>query len=226
MVATTFELARSLFHPALSISARHFVERHLPATAASWVRAYGRTGAIHCYRNNRNALLLHLGLLDDNAQRWALVRQRLLPRHLPLPTYGVQTPPEAQDLKFRVVKGARYLQLLLQRGLFHLRSLGGLLLSTPALAHSASAAAKRSRGTRPALTLNWSRPRPIGFLDRDNRRPEVGSHSKHLKPEFGRHCDAAHLAGGDQLPIEADKLVAGNRNAEIYNVQSVEKVGP
>ena len=131
MVATTLELARSLFLPALSAPVRHFIERHLPAAAASWVRAYGRTGAIHCYRNNRNALLLHLGLLDDNAQRWALVRQRLLPRHLPLPTYGVQTPPEAQDLKFRVVKGARYLQLLSQRGLFHLRSLGGLLSQLP-----------------------------------------------------------------------------------------------
>ena len=141
MVATTFELARSLFHPALSSSARQFVERHLPATAASWVRAYGRTGAIHCYRKNRNALLLHLGLLNDNAQRWALVCQRLLPRHLPLPTYGVQTPPEAQDLKFRVVKAARYLGLLLQRGLFHIRSLSELLFNS----HSGSSRLRRQR---------------------------------------------------------------------------------
>jgi hypothetical protein len=131
MVATTFELARHLFRPALSAPVRHFIERHLPATAASWVRAYGRTGAIHCYRKNRNALLLHLSLLENNGRRWALVRQRLLPRHLPLPTYGVQTPQEAQSLKFRAVKMARYLSLLLQRGLFHIRSLTELVFQLP-----------------------------------------------------------------------------------------------
>jgi len=131
MVATTFELARVLFGPALSSTVRHFIKRHLPATAGSWVRAYGRTGAIHCYRKNRNALLLHLSLIENNARRWALLRQRLLPRHLPLPTYGVQTPQEAQDLTFRAVKAARYLGLLLQRGLFQVRSLTELFLQLP-----------------------------------------------------------------------------------------------
>jgi Uncharacterised nucleotidyltransferase len=133
MVATTFELARSLFRPALCLPVRQFVERHLPATAASWVRAYGRSGAIHCYRRNRNALLLHLGLLNDNAQRWALVWQRLLPRHLPLPTYGVQIPQAEQNLRFRVVKTARYLELLLRRGLFQIRSLAELFFDLPVL---------------------------------------------------------------------------------------------
>ena len=155
MVATTFELARSLFHPALSLSARHFIERYLPATAASWVRAYGRTGAIHCYRKNRNALLLHLGLLNDNAQRWALVRQRLLPRHLPLPTYGVQTPPEAQDLKFRVVKACSLPAVALTAWPVSRSIAGRTAFTTPTLAHSASAATKRSRGTRPALLEMW-----------------------------------------------------------------------
>jgi hypothetical protein len=131
MVATTFELARILFSPVLSPPIQNLIERFLPAAAASWVHAYGRTGAIHCYRKNRNALLLHLGLLDNNSRRWALVRQRLLPRHLPLPTYGVQTPEEAQDLKFRVVKGAQYLGLLFRRGLFHVRSLTELLIQLP-----------------------------------------------------------------------------------------------
>ncbi|MGH9427188.1 MAG: nucleotidyltransferase family protein [Terriglobia bacterium] len=131
IAATTFELARSLFCPALSSPVRHFIERHLPATAASWLRAYGRTGAVHCYRKNRNALLLHLALLDNDSRRWALVRQRLLPRHLPLPTYGVQIPHEAQSLGFRVVKAARYLGLLLQRGLFHIRSLTELCFQLP-----------------------------------------------------------------------------------------------
>jgi len=131
MVATTFELASSLFRPALYPAVSQFIERHLPATAASWVRAYGRSGAIHCYRKNRNALLLHLGLLNDNAQRWALVWQRLLPRHLPLPTYGVQIPQTEQNLRFRVVKAARYLALVIQRGLFQLRSLIELLFDLP-----------------------------------------------------------------------------------------------
>jgi putative nucleotidyltransferase-like protein len=131
LVATTFELARSLFRPALYPAVSQFIERHLPATAASWVRTYGRSGAIHCYRRNRNALLLHLGLLNDSAQRWALVWQRLLPRHLPLPTYGVQTPKEAQDLKFRLAKAARYVDLLCRRGLFQLRSLFELSFQLP-----------------------------------------------------------------------------------------------
>ena len=131
LVATTFELASFLFRPALYPPVRQFIERHLPATAASWVRAYGRSGAIHCYRRNRNALLLHLGLLNSNAQRWALVWQRLLPRHLPLPTYGVQTPLVEQSLRFRVVKAARYVGLLLQRGLFHIRSLSELFFQLP-----------------------------------------------------------------------------------------------
>ena len=131
MVATTFELARSLFRPALYPLVRQFIVARLPATAASWVCAYGRTGAIHCYRKNRNALLLHLGLLNDNGQRWALVWQRLLPRHLPLPTYGVQAPKEAQDLKFRLAKAARYVDLLCRRGLFQLRSLFELSFQLP-----------------------------------------------------------------------------------------------
>jgi hypothetical protein len=133
MVATTFELASSLFRPALHPPVRQFIERYLPATAASWMHAYGRTGAIHCYRNNRNGFLLHLGLLDNNARRWALLRQRLLPRHLPLPTYGVQTPRETQDLRFRVVKAARYLGLLLHRSLFQIRSLTELFFQLPVL---------------------------------------------------------------------------------------------
>jgi hypothetical protein len=131
MVATTFELAKSLFRPALYPPVRQFIAAHLPATAASWVHAYGRTGAVHCYRKSRNALLLHLGLLNDNGQRWALVWQRLLPRHLPLPTYGVQIPEAEQNLRFRVVKTARYLALVIQRGLFHLRSLTELLFDLP-----------------------------------------------------------------------------------------------
>lgn len=131
MVATTFELATFLFRPALSSPVKQFIEGHLPATAASWVRAYGRTGAIHCYRKNRNALLLHLSLLDNQSRRWDLLRERLLPRHLPLPTYGVQIPPEAQDLKFHVAQATRYLGLLVQRGLFHIRSLSQLLFQLP-----------------------------------------------------------------------------------------------
>jgi len=131
MAATTFELAKTLFRPALCSPVQHFVKGHLPAIAESWVGAYGRTGAIHCYRNNRNGLLLHLGLLDNNARRWALLRQRLLPRHLPLPTYGVQTPQEAQDLRFRVAKVARYVGLLWQRGLFQIRSLCELFFQLP-----------------------------------------------------------------------------------------------
>jgi putative nucleotidyltransferase-like protein len=131
MVATTFELARSLFRPALYPPVRQFIATRLPATAASWVLAYGRTGAIHCYRKNRSALLLHLGLLNDNGQRWTLVRQRLLPRHLPLPTYGVQIPEAEQNLRVRVVKAARYLALLLQRSLFQIRSLSELFFQLP-----------------------------------------------------------------------------------------------
>jgi putative nucleotidyltransferase-like protein len=131
MVATTFELARTVFRPDLSLPVQHFVKRHLPAPGASWVRAYGRAGAIHCYRNNRNGLLLHFGLLENNARRWTLLRQRLIPRHLPLPTYGVQTPREAQDLKFRLAKAAGYAGLLWQRGLFQLRSLSELFFQLP-----------------------------------------------------------------------------------------------
>ena len=131
MVATTFDLAGNLFRPALSSPVRAFIERQLPATAASWVRAYGRTGAIHCYRRNRNGLLLHFSLMGKSSRRWALLRRRLIPRHLPLPTYGVQVPLEAHDLKFRVTQAVRYLGLLLQRSLFHVRSLVELVFQLP-----------------------------------------------------------------------------------------------
>ena len=154
MVATTFELARSLFHPALSLSARHFVERHLPATAASWVRAYGRTGAIHCYRNNRNALLLHLGLLDDNADVGPLFVRGFSLVIFRSPTYGVQTPPEAQDLKFRVVKTCSIPRVALTAWLVSHPIAGRTAFQLPLWLIRDSAAAKRSRGTRPALTLN------------------------------------------------------------------------
>ncbi len=130
-VATTFELARCLFLGVLPPPIRPFVSRHLPTTAESWVRAYGRSGAIHCYRKNKNALLLHLSLLDSNPKRWVLLRRRLLPRHLPLPSFGVQVPPEAQSLTFRMVKAVRYLGLLLHRCTFHVRSLAELCFHIP-----------------------------------------------------------------------------------------------
>ena len=132
MVATTVELAKFLFRPALSAPLSAFVERNLPVTARSWIEVYGRDGAVHCYRKNRNALLLHLSLLESNASRWALLRQRLVPRHLPLPTYGVQIPKERETLKVRVVKAARYVTLVLQRGLFQLRALLALAFQLPA----------------------------------------------------------------------------------------------
>jgi hypothetical protein len=46
------------------------------------------------------------------------------------------------------------------------------------------------------------------------------------KPKLGRYRDAAHLARGDQLSIETDKLVTWNWDSQIYDVQSVQEVGP
>ena len=120
-------------------------------------------------------------------------------------------------------------QLLLQRGLFHLRSLSELLFTTPPLAHSAQRQ-RRDSGHEAGVPLNVGvglRTTTRGLPRPRQSPPRVGSHFKHFsKSEFGRNCDAAHLTGCDQLTIETDKLVAGNRNSEIYNVQSVQKVGP
>src|SRR5262245_28785600 len=47
-----------------------------------------------------------------------------------------------------------------------------------------------------------------------------------LEPELCRHGDAAHLASGDQLAIEADKLVAWDGDSQVYYIQRIEEVCP
>jgi hypothetical protein len=96
-----------------------------PASFRSAATAHmGRLGRTGRFTASRNATV-DLGQHNGHGGLAAS------PRHLPLPTYGVQILEAEQNLTLRVVKAARYLGLLLQRSLFQIRSLSELFFQLP-----------------------------------------------------------------------------------------------
>ncbi len=129
--ALMFGLARHCFGGTLSPSLQAMIDNHLSPACDLWIRRYGKGEAIHCYRRSKNAIFLHLDFVESYASRWILIRRKLIPRHLPLASYGVQTPTHRQNLSFQLRQPFYYFQQLLERMTFHLSSLVGLSIQFP-----------------------------------------------------------------------------------------------
>ena len=129
--ALMFGLARHCFGGTLAPSLQTMIDGHLSPACDLWIRRYGRGEAIHCYRRSKNAIFLHLDFVKSYASRWILIWRKLIPRHLPLASYGVQTPPQRQNLRFRLRQRFYYFQQLLERLTFHLSSLVELSIQFP-----------------------------------------------------------------------------------------------
>jgi hypothetical protein len=131
-VATMFQLACQLFSVPPAPIVRQFIDEYLSAAAELWIRTYGKAEAIYCYRRSKHAIFLHLDMMDSFSSQLVVIRRKMIPEHLPLPSFGVQTPNHRQDTKFRLAKRLRYVGRIFQRAGFHCLSLGGLLTQLPA----------------------------------------------------------------------------------------------
>jgi hypothetical protein len=122
LAATVFALSASLFRPTLDSSLRAWIHASLPSNSKRWIGHYARRDAIHGYRANKNTLLLHLSLVDKRMDRWAVLRRRVFPSHLPLPTYGVHIPDSGKRFRVKVLAAGRYAGFLLKRMIYHVLS--------------------------------------------------------------------------------------------------------
>ena len=132
MVATVLALGVKLFQPATSPSLRSWIGVHLPQGAERWIKTYGYRDAVHGYRENKNVIFLHLSLLDKREDQWEILKQKLLPRHLPLPISGIYLPEEKKGVILRGFHSLLYLGYLARRAFFHAASFVGLCLNLPA----------------------------------------------------------------------------------------------
>lgn len=129
--ATMFELACHVFNFIPTAIVRQSIAEHLTASSYLWIHRYGRLESIHCYRRSKKAVLLHLGFIDGSFSKLALLWKKMIPRHLPLSAFGVQTPREKQNLRFRTAKALHDGCNILGRTYFQVLSLIDLLIQLP-----------------------------------------------------------------------------------------------
>jgi len=130
-VATMFELACQVFAVSPVSGIQHFIDDHLSSAGDLWIRKYGWRESVHCYRQSKAPIFLHLDFVTGHSLQWAVIRRKIIPRRLPLPSFGVQVSPEKQGLSFRMLKGLHYGRQLFQRSCFHFLSLIKLLIQFP-----------------------------------------------------------------------------------------------
>ncbi len=122
MVATAFALAINLFRPVVDQPLSSWISANLPPGAKLWIITYGCWDATEGYRKNKNVLFLHFSLLDNRADRWAVLKRRLLPEHFPLPTSGIQVSDEDRGFRFRLFNFLAYVVQVIRRIVFHIAS--------------------------------------------------------------------------------------------------------
>jgi hypothetical protein len=121
--AIMFSLASAVFNPSLSEEVRQLISTSLTAAGGLWIQSYGRKEALQCYRRSKSSVFLHLDLVESGSSKRAVLRQKLLPRHLPLSPYGVEVPRQQLSLASLLFNRIRYLRFLITRGWFHFQSL-------------------------------------------------------------------------------------------------------
>jgi len=122
LVATGVALAVNLFRPAVDRSLSSWLTGNLSPGVKLWITTYGYWDAISGYKKNKNVLFLHFSLLSRQADRWAVLKRKLFPEHLPLATSGIQFSSENRGLRFRLINFLAYICLVLRRTAFHLAS--------------------------------------------------------------------------------------------------------
>jgi len=129
--ATVFELACRIFRVQPAAIVTQFVSEHLSPAASVWIESYGLKESIHCYRRSKSSVFLHLDFVDGLVQKGAVVSRKLIPRHLPVSSFGVQTPIEKQDRCFRAFKLLHDSVERVQRFFFHSMTLAVFLFQFP-----------------------------------------------------------------------------------------------
>ena len=132
MVGTTFALAVRLFQPETSVPLEGWIRENLIPGAERWIETFGARDAPHGYRENKNVIFLHLSLLDRKVDQWGILKQRLLPRHLPLAVAGIYLPDEEKGALLRSFHFLLYFGYLARRTFFHVVSFFRLCLHLPA----------------------------------------------------------------------------------------------
>ena len=132
MVGTTFALAVRLFQPEASVLLEGWIHQNLIPGAERWIKTFGVRDAPHGYRENKNVIFLHLSLLDRKVDQWGVLRQRLLPRHIPLAVEGIYLPDEERGVLLRSFHFLIYFGYLARRTFFHVVSFFWLCLQLPA----------------------------------------------------------------------------------------------
>jgi hypothetical protein len=129
--AILFALAKEVFNPLINEDVKELISTSLTAAGGLWIQSFGRKEALHCYRESKSILFLHLDLVENASAKRAILRQKLLPRHLPLSPYGVEVPRQHLSLPSRLLNWIKYLRFLTTRGWFHFRSLFWYLAQWP-----------------------------------------------------------------------------------------------
>lgn len=129
--ATIFELARRTFDAEPAPMVRQFMSEHLSPAAAMWIEKYGVQESIHCYRRSKSAVFLHLDFAEGLVGKGVVIGRKLIPRHLPVSSFGVQTPVEQQNRRFHSFKLLHDSSQLVRRVFFHALALAGFMLQLP-----------------------------------------------------------------------------------------------
>jgi hypothetical protein len=124
--AVAFLLARSWFACNLPAVAEEEVAA-LPAPVRNWFEVYGWSPLEGMFHPNKDELWLHLSLAETWADRYSILRRRLLPVSLPGPVDAVHIPEEEMTLPRRIRKQSRYLAHVCSRTWLHTRLLAPTL---------------------------------------------------------------------------------------------------
>ena len=130
-VATIFKLACRIFNAETGPMVTQFMNLYLSPAAEIWLERYGVRESIHCYRGSKSALFLHMDFVEGLVGKGTVVGRKLIPRHLPLSSFGVQTPTEKQNRRFRSFKLLNDSSQLVRRILFHTLTLATFLVQLP-----------------------------------------------------------------------------------------------
>jgi putative nucleotidyltransferase-like protein len=129
--ALIFELACRVFHAQVGTAVSQFVIEHLSPATAAWIEEYGVRESIYCYRRSKSAIFLHLDFVEGVVAKSTVTARKLIPRHPPLSSFGIHTPEDGQDRKFRSRKLLSDSSHFVQRILFHAQALVNFVLRLP-----------------------------------------------------------------------------------------------
>lgn len=124
--AVAFRLAATWFGCDLAPAA-HDAIAQLPRATTSWFDKSRPAPPASPFDTSKDELGLHLSLLDDRRDAYAILRRRIFPTRLPAAVDAVHIPAEQMTLRRRLLKNARYSAYLASRIWRHSTALPGAL---------------------------------------------------------------------------------------------------